>query len=930
MDFGLLGEITVNSGRVDIGHIRQRYVLAALLVEANQVVPVDALMERVWGETLPYPTKSTLYSYVSRLRQALAEVGEVTIARRSGGYLLTVDPALVDVHRFRDLVRQARAAPDDERGSALFDAALGLWRGEPFAGLDTPWFDGVRRTLEAERVAAVLDRTDLRLRRGDHAVLLPGLADLVAAHPFDERLAGQYMLALHRGGRTTESLAHYDQISATMLAETGGEPGPELRGLRRRILRADQTLTVRAVAPIPRHLPAVPRSFVGRRAELARLTAELDSTAPQRTLVISAIGGMGGVGKTWLALHWAHHNLDRFPDGQLFVNLRGFDPVDPPTPSAVAVRGFLEALGVAPEGIPHEPGNQVNLYRSLLAEKRMLVVLDNAADLAQVEPLLPGGSRCTVIVTSRNQLVGLVAGHGAGSVPLGTLSDAEARELLTRQIGPERAAAEPDAVAQLVANCGGQPLALGVVAARIAVSPQLPLTAYAAELHDATTRLDALETSALGTSVRAVFTTSDRALSPGAAEVFRLLGLAVGPDIGLDAVVSLAGAPTGRVRMLLRELVSAHLVVEHRPNRYRMHDLVRLYAAERARTDLSTELRDLALRRLVDFYLHTADAADRLLAPIRLRIPLEPATAGSAPLALTDHPAAALAWFDDERACLIASADIARDRGWDDRAWQLCWAMNSFHLQRGHRHESLSTSLLGFAAARRRGDPYAVVAAHRQLGQAYDRLGQHELAAEHLEQALTLAEKAGDVLELAHTHRLLAVATERRGDDRLALTHAEQALRLFDEAGATLRARRMLNSVGWLLAKLGRYAEARTHCEQGLAFDREQGDLPGMAITLDSLGFIAHRLGEYAVALDHYAEALALMREVEMDYIQAETTERFAEMHADAGNRDLAIDTWRQALELYQAQGMADGVERVRNRLASGTGSAEPAVGAGN
>ncbi|MEE6262477.1 AfsR/SARP family transcriptional regulator [Plantactinospora sonchi] len=927
MEFGLLGEITVESGRVDVGHVRQRHVLAALLVDANRVVPLDGLTERVWGETLPPPSRSTLYSYLSRLRQALSEVDGVEIIRRPGGYLLTVDPARVDLHLFRRLVSQARTAADGQ-APALLDRALGLWRGEPFAGVETPWFDNLRATLLAERDAATLDRTDLLLRCGEHAALLPGLAEQVAARPLDERLAGQYMLALHLGGRTTESLAHYDRISATLLAEAGAEPGPDLRKLRRRILSGDQTLTVWAAGssrgvgagPIPRQLPALPRTFVGRAAELARLTAELDAADTHRTLVISAIGGMGGVGKTWLALHWAHRHLDRFPDGQLFVNLRGFDPVNPPTPPAVAVRGFLEALGVAPESLPHEPESQVKLYRSLVAEKRMLVVLDNAADLAQVEPLLPGGARCTVIVTSRSQLVGLVAGHGAASVPLGTLSDAEATELLIRHLGRERTDAEPEAVAELVRYCAGQPLALGVLAARIVVSPLLPLAGFAAELRDVTGRLDALETGELGGSVRAVLTTSDRALSRRAAEVFRLVGLAGCPDIGLEAVASLAGLPVGPVRQVMRELVSAHIVVEYQPNRYRLHDLVRLYAAERGRAELPAEQRHAALRRLVDFHLHTADTADRILAPVRPRIPLDPPAPGCVPLAPADE-AAALAWFDAERVGLLAACETARDNGWDDRTWQLAWAMNSFHLQRGHRHDSLSSSLLGLDAVRRLGDPRGVVIAHRQLGHAHDRLGQHTLAAAQLEQALDRVEQLGDLVETAYTHRVLALAAERWGDDQRALGHATEAQRLFEAAGDTVRAQRMLNSVGWLLARLGRYAEARTLCEQALAADRgEDGDPRGVAVTLDSLGFIAQRLGEHTVALEHYSEALGLIRELGMNYIEAEITERIAETHAAAGDSRLAVDAWRRAAVLYQQQGVTRGVERVQARLAEVAG----------
>ncbi|MEU4524607.1 BTAD domain-containing putative transcriptional regulator [Amycolatopsis sp. NPDC024027] len=500
-------ELRVDGRLVEVGHARQRCVLAVLVVEANRIVTMEQLLERVWADRLPYKARQVASNYVSRLRQVLTPTGDIAVVRRRGGYMLEVDPEAVDLHRFRRLVQQARSA-DDARALALLEEATGLWRGEPFAGLDTPWLTVLRTGLEREHLAARLDRVDVALRCGRHTEVLPELFALAEQEDVDERVAAQFMLALHRAGRTSDALIHYRQLRARLIEQLGTEPGTALQDLHQRILDADPALAPSSAAmtgaatnakqPVPRQLPAPPRWFTGRDTELARLdqalTAELaegpqpastgSETGAGTTVVISAIGGAGGIGKTWLALAWAHRHTEGFPDGQLFVDLHGFSPTQQPMAAAVAVRGFLDALGVDPDRIPTDLDAQAALYRSLVADRRMLIVLDNAATAEQVVPLLPGSPSCTVLVTCRTRLASLIDRHGARHLQLDVLTHDEARALLAARLGADRVAAEPGAVDELVALCGGYPLALSITARHAATRPDVPLTEIGAELRE--------------------------------------------------------------------------------------------------------------------------------------------------------------------------------------------------------------------------------------------------------------------------------------------------------------------------------------------------------------------------------------------------------------------------------------------------------------
>ena len=500
--FQLLGHVSALSerGPVPLGSARQLMVLAALLVEPGVPVSLDSLADRVWGAAPPRSARQTLHSYISRLRSVLDAAGGPTPARRPGGYVLEVDATAVDLHHFRALVAQARSA-DDGCAALLWDGAMALWKGRPFADLDSAWLHSVAVTLEAERQAATLDHNDLLLRRGEHGRLLPEVTAAAERHPLDERLAGQLMLALYRCGRQADALERYRRLRERLADELGSDPGPELRELHQCILRHDPALALRAAArgpdpggPVPDAAPARLRpaqlpldvaGFTGRDGDLRsldRLVSGPVPDGPARKVVITAIGGTAGVGKTALAVHWAHRVVDRFPDGQLYVNLRGYAPEQPVRPSDALAR-FLTALGVPKRDIPLDDDERAARYRSELAGRRMLIVLDNAGSVAQVRPLLPGSGSSMVLVTSRDSLVGLVAVHGARQVGLGLLSIAEAVDLLRRLVG-DRVVTEPAAAVTLAEQCARLPLALRAAAVLATSRPDRSLAEVVAELAD--------------------------------------------------------------------------------------------------------------------------------------------------------------------------------------------------------------------------------------------------------------------------------------------------------------------------------------------------------------------------------------------------------------------------------------------------------------
>ncbi|MFC5831456.1 AfsR/SARP family transcriptional regulator [Nonomuraea insulae] len=926
VEFRLLGEVGARlDGRpVDVGPARQRYVLAALLAEANRPVSMKQLAERVWGDP-PLQAAGTLRSYLSRLRAAVPVTEEWSIGRRSGGYLLNVDETAVDLHLFRRLLAQARGGQDGAESLALYERALALWHGEAFADLDTPWLTAQRHAIQAERFAAQLDYQDIRLLRGEDATLLADLTALTAEHLLDERLAGQLMVALYRSGRQGDALECYAQIRHRLIETLGVDPGAALQRLHQQILAADPVLipvaadTARApvvmigTALVPRTLPAAPPFFVGRAKELAGLDDALNVQVTKGTVQAVAVGGCGGIGKTWLALHWAHRNADAFPDGQLYVNLRGFDPSDAPLPPAAAMRTLLAALAVDPVAIPSTLDAHVALYRSLVVGKRMLIVLDNAHDTTQVTPLLPSSPSCFVVVTSRNELAGLVTGHGAHPITLSPFSEAEARWLLTHHMGSRRAAAEPTAVADLLELCAGLPLALSIIAARAMVRPGFPLRSLAENLGRDSARLDALDAGEPAADLKAVFSWSYRTLSAPAARLFRLLGIHPGPDADEEAAASMATLDRAQARRFLAELTRAHLLIEHRPGRYAFHDLLRAYAAEQALAyDTETDRR-AASHRVLDHYAHTAHAAMLLLYPHRHPITLSAAHAGVRPTVLTD-PHQAMAWFTAEHAVLIAAVRQAADLGFSTLTWQLAWTLVTYLDHQGRWQDLLATQQTALSAAQRFGDRLGQAHAHSGLVRAYTRFGRNDDVRFHVEQTLKLFSMLGDRVGLANAHRGVASLLETQHRYREALDHVEQAQGLYQQAGHQAGLAHAFNAIGWYHTLLGHHDQALIHCEQALGLHRELGHQHGQATTWDSLGHAHLHLGHHDQAAACYEQALNLFREVSDRYNEAATLVRLGDAHQADDHDRQADDAWRRALEIFEQLGHAD-ADRIRAKL---------------
>jgi tetratricopeptide (TPR) repeat protein len=666
---------------------------------------------------------------------------------------------------------------------------------------------------------------------------------------------------------------------------------------------------------VPHQLPAAVRYFAGREAELTVLSGLLEESraGAGHPVVISAIGGAAGVGKTALAVYWAHRVADRFPDGQLYVNLRGFDPTGSVMAPAEAVRRFLDALGVPAERIPADPDAQAALYRSELVGRRMLIVLDNARDTTQVRPLLPGASTCLVVVTSRNELSGLVAAHGAHPVNVDLLSIAEARELLARRVGTNRVAAEPDAVEETITRCARLPLALAVVAARVASRPHLPLAALVGELRDARDRLDVLVGDDPYTDLRAVFSWSYRALTPDATRLFRLLGLHPGPDLSLPAAASLAALPRPQARTLLAELTRANLLVEHLPDRYIFHDLLRAYATDLTHTVDPDEQRRAATLRMLDHYLHTAHTAAWLLFPYWDPITPPPAGPGVTPEHPTDDQQAT-AWFTAETPVLLAAVDHAASTGFDAHTWQLAVAHGDFLDRRGQWHDHVATGRVAVRAADRLADPTAQGHAHLSLANTYVWLGCHADADIHLRRALDLYVQTGDPRGQDRTHDVLGRLRERQGRYTDALAHSEQALALSRTTGHRHGQAMALNHVGWHHALLGDFAQALTYCQQALTQLQALGNRYGEGATWDSLGYAHHHLGHHTQAITCYRHAIDLVRDLGDPYYVAVILAHLGDTHHAAGDPHAARDIWQEALSVLTDLNHPDAQE-VRTKL---------------
>jgi tetratricopeptide (TPR) repeat protein/transcriptional regulator with XRE-family HTH domain len=664
---------------------------------------------------------------------------------------------------------------------------------------------------------------------------------------------------------------------------------------------AAETAEVLAEPAVPRQLPTAVPYFAGRTSELRLLDAMLSDAGRGSTgVVISAIGGTAGVGKTALALNWAHRVAPNFPDGQLYANLRGFDPAGSPAEPADVLRGFLDAFQVHPERFPATTEGLAALYRSLLAGRTMLVLLDNAADVAQVRPLLPASPRCLVIVTSRRELSALAAAEGARLLSLDVLPEREAIELLAARLGTDRADAEPDAITQLATLCARLPLALSIIVARAAAAPNLPLAALVTELTELQGRLDALDAGDPAANVRTVFSLSYRHLPEAAARMFRLLGLHPGPDISAPGAASLAGVPVAEARAALRDLTRASLIIESAPGRYGFHDLLRAYAAEQAALREGRGRRE-AIHRMLDHYLHTARRAHVVLYPGRQRVDLGRPRALVTPEGFAAKPFA-LAWLRAEYQVLLKIIDQAAREGFDDYAWRLPVVLWTFFDVCGHWHDGTRMHRTALEAARRCGDQFGQAHALRGLGTFEVMLGDYAQAHCCLAEAQELFRRLGDTHGLARTDLIMGQAFEFQGRHAEALAVVKEALRLSetaqDDPYMQLVRASALNGSAWYNAHLGELGQARAHCTQAIELCQSIGYSPGEAGTWDTLGFVWQRLGDHAEATACFLRAVALEREMGSRFNLAMALAHLGDTHVSTGDLRAARQVWAEALTI--------------------------------
>ncbi|SEP98531.1 AfsR/SARP family transcriptional regulator [Lentzea albida] len=874
-------EVLLDGEPVPVPAGRGRVLLATLLLRANEIVPVPELVDRVWDGRPPAPDRAhkTLQMVVTRLRQSLGEANCVRTSSR--GYTAEVGPGQLDLAEFRRLT-----ARGEHR------AALALWRG-PVLG------DVTSESLHREDVPELVEEQLTALERridedlaGATDVLVPELRSLTEQHPLREAFWAQLMLALHRTGRQAEALAAYQTARRRLADELGTEPGARLREAQDEVL-SGETPGSRVV---PRQLPPAHPHFVGREAELARLT-EVVAARPGEPVLISAINGIGGVGKTVLAVQWAHQVAHRFPDGQLHVDLRGFDTRAEPLDPHAAIRVFLQAMGVGEDDLPSSGDALVALYRSVLAGRRVLVLLDNARDADQVRPLLPGGTGNLVLITSRDHLSGLVDRAGARPVALDVMDDQAAVALLAGRIGAERTAAEPDAVARLVERCAGLPLALGIVAARAAYGDRLTVLAEELERE----RLDALDVDDPTTAVRAVFSWSLRSVSGEAATMFTVLGLHPGPDFTVEAAASLAASPVARAGTVIAELVAGSLLTEVGGGRYSRHDLLRDYAAERA-AELPAAQRSAALGRMFDHYLHTSLVASDWLAAAPVDwTPLAPPADGAEVVALPDL-AAAHSWYDRENQVLQRVVSVMVAANADDLAWRLAYSLHLYLVNGGRLAEAEAVETLGLEAAQRLDDAFALARLHRSLAGVHVAQRDFPKAEVQIRAAMRCEVLLGREDGQSNLARGLAYVYENQGRDGDALAVLLETYRLVERCSPREQAS--------LRAELGRaYHRAGDH-ERGLAlcltadewFREEYRDLPTSPMTgvRQTIADIYLKLGRVEEAVRHHTDAVGMMRVMRETLDLADALTELAGAHTAAGDRSSAREALAEALDIFE------------------------------
>ncbi|HEX3592299.1 MAG TPA: BTAD domain-containing putative transcriptional regulator [Pseudonocardiaceae bacterium] len=875
--FTVLGpvQVVVDGEPVPIGSPGARALLLLLVLHANQVVSIERIIDGLWGDDPPATARTIVHGYVSRLRRVLEPAGDqdnwAALLTRSPGYELRVDESRVDLFRARRLLDASRGQPSARRAD-LLRAAAALWRGPVPVNPPT---EAIAVELGELRLVVTEERIEADLELGRHAELVGELRNLVREHPFDEVLVGQLIRALYRSGQRADALEAFRAFQRRVADELGIDPGPALRELHESLLRDDpglrqpiRTLASARPAPVdppavvPAQLPPAATSFTGRDTEMAWLNRLLpDGDTDADTTTIAVLTGTAGVGKSALAVTWGHRVVSRFPDGVLFARLRGFDPSQPPLAATDVLPRFLLALGVRSADLPEEPEEQGALYRSLLAARRVLVVLDDARDSEHVRPLLPAGRGSLVLVTSRRRLDGLVARSGARLLPLATLAEAPATRLILDSAALAGVPITPAQAAELARLCDRLPLALRVVAARLAVQPARTVAGLVVELADERTRLAALDVEDADTSVRAALDVSYRGLHPAIGSAFRMLGLVPGPSVDPYVVATLCGTDMPAARRRLRALAEANLVGEVGAERYVMHDLVRLHAKELAQGELSATDAADALGRLLGYYLRACDQARRLLHPPRDDLDFA-AEYPKISLPAVVSPGQALDWFGGEWPNLTELLPAVVADGRHREAWQLVLLTSHFLTTRSTYSDWSHWGLTGLRSAR------------------------------------AVADAEGEVLMLI----VLATARSRYGRALEALEDAQRALRLARQLGDERHIHAALGNVGSCLYEQGRFAEALGHDQESFRLAERTGDLMAQAHALNNMSQVERSLGRRDEAIGHVRTAVALFDEIGDVGYHHLARNNLIELYLERGDLDEAESLAVEALATVSGQ----------------------------
>ena len=937
LDFRVLGPVEVISagGPLVIGRGKALDVLATLLASPNQVISLDALAETVWHARPPVDPRAALHGVVARLRRL---IGGGYIETLPSGYRFGAEADFLDLLRFERLVASADQAQPGGDALGLLTEAIGLWRGTPFGNVSLPaLLNGVVPRLSQLYLGACEQWAGLSLQAGRHDAVVARLAVLVAEHPFRERMAGQLMLGLYRSGRQADAIDVYESLRRALSDEMGIDPGPELQGLHLKILRADPSLADRPApagdaAPglpvpgdgpgggVPHRLPADTRAFTGRHAELARLLELAGRTGDGQgpgTVVISAIDGMAGIGKTALAVHAAHLLAGRFGDGQLFINLHGYTEGYPPRTTDQALETFLRTLGVPPQQVPADTEERAALYRERLAGTRTLIVLDNAADEAQVRPLIPGEAGCLVLVTSRRKLKAL---DDADTMALDVLPAPAATALFAAVAGPGRVQAADPVVAEIAELCGRLPLTVRIAAALLRNRPAWTPGDLAGTLRAARARLEAFADG--DRDLAALFDLSSQALDDGQRRLYRHLGHTPGPDADIYAAAALLDTDPAAAKRLLQQLVDHNLLHESPAGRYRMHDLIRAHARAQA---LPAPERQAATGRLLDYYQHTAGRADARITRYAMLMP-----AGSAPAHAPALPDAgtARAWLRAERANLTACLHHAIRRGQDDHTVALAAGLAGQFRTDGPWPQAAAIHAAAAAAAARLGDRPRRARALTELGKMQRLSDDYPAASGSLQDALELHSEAGDkpgqadcLVELASIQRL---SSDKEGADRTLQAALELYQQASDEpgqaramtelgivrymsadyrgAGRILQAAlelcqqvsdrsgeaRALTNLAQIQQLTGSPGEATRNAEAALAICQELGDRLGQANALSTLGTLRRLAGDYDDAARYQQVAMDVNRDLGDRLGQAIAQTALAEVHGLAGDYESA------------------------------------------